>query len=344
MQEENNLYTMKKSYYDILGVSKNASQEEIKKAFKNLSKKYHPDINKNDGAEEKFKEINEAYQILSDSEKRRMYDTYGTISPDDIHSRGFNPFESFYTTQHEYKIRGNDIRITIEIDFDEAFLGCTKRIKLSKKCHCHRCNGSGSESNSTETCTYCNGRGIAEKIFRSDFGYSRTITVCEHCHGTGKVIKDPCPNCNGSGLENQKVEMSINIPAGIQNGVPFVINGAGEDGERMGTPGDLYVYVKVRPSKNGLERDSSGNLIYKLMVPYKDLVFGAEVEIPYIGGNKKIYVAPGTESGKVVKLYNMGFDNPVMKGLKSDYVITIECYIPKESELSKKQIESIKNM
>lgn len=347
---------MDKNYYNVLGVSKNASQDDIKRAFKKKSKEFHPDINKEPGSEEKFKEVNEAYQVLSDPEKKQMYDTYGTIDPNEAFQNGggfdpfmggFNPFSGFNPFGgmggHTPKEKGDDLKITIEMDFEDLFYGAKKKVKINKKCTCHRCNGSGSESNDSCECHHCHGTGYVTQVFRQGNMMTQNMSVCPYCHGTGTLIKDPCPNCGGSGLETKSTEVEIDIPAGMVENAYFIVRGKGNDGPHRGVPGDLLVLVKERPSKNGLKRDENNNLIYTLRVPYKDLVFGADVEVPYIGGTKKIHIESGTESGKILKLYGMGFPDP-NGGRKSDYIITIECYIPKEKELTKEQKKKIKEL
>ena len=312
------------NYYDILGVSRNASPDELKKAFRQKSKEYHPDVNKDPGAEDKFKEINEAYQALSDPEKRKMYDTYGTTNPNEaFNGGGFDPFMNFGFNPfgrrdgQKLKEKGDDLKITIEMTFDELFYGAHKKVKIKKKCTCHRCNGSGSESNDTQECPHCHGTGFVTRTFRQGNMVSQSMSPCPHCNGTGTVIKDPCPNCNGTGLEYKDVEIEFDVPAGMYKDAYFIVHGKGNDGPHRGVPGDLLVVVKEKPNDKGLSRDDDNNILYTAKVPYKDLVFGADIEIPYIGGYKKIHIEPGTESGKVVNLYRMGFPNPNDKNEKA---------------------------
>ena len=340
----------KKNYYDILGVGKNATDKEIKSAFRKLSKKYHPDVCNEEGAEEKFKEINEAYSVLSDSEKRNMYDTYGTIDPNmadsgfDPFGGGFNPFDMFRGFGHgaPQKERGDDLRITIELSFDEIYTGIHKKISLNKKCTCHRCNGSGSQSNESTTCRRCGGSGYVKNVTQRGNTIIQNMTVCPECHGTGSVIKDPCPNCHGSGLENKNVDVEFDIPAGMYEDAYFLVRGKGNDGPHRGIPGDLLVVVKELPNDYGLTRDENNNILYTLNVPYKTLVFGGDVNVPYVGGvQKKIHIKAGTESGRVLTLYNMGFPDPNNPSAKANYIITIQCEIPKLDDLNDKQKELI---
>ena len=353
---------MDKNYYDVLGVSKNASESDIKSAFRKLSKKYHPDINKEAGAEDKFKEINEAYSVLSDPEKKQMYDTFGTVNPNamgsggfDPFAQGFDPFSMFrgfgggfgggFGHGGQMKEEGEDLKVTIELSFDDIFYGVHKKIAMNKKCTCHRCNGSGSQSNESGVCHRCGGSGFIENVQRHGNTVIKNMSPCPECHGTGQCIKDPCPNCHGTGLETKTVDVEFDVPPGMFENAYFLVRGKGNDGPHRGTPGDLLVIVKELPNPYGLKRDDKNNILYNLKVPYKTLVFGGDVTVPYIKGErKKIHISAGTESGKVLKLYNMGFPDPNNSSLKSDYIITIQCDIPKLSDLDDKQKMVIANM
>ena len=339
-----------KDYYGVLGIDRNATQDEIKKAYRKMSKKYHPDVCKDEDAESKFKEINEAYNVLSDEEKKSMYDSYGTTDPNEINSGfgrgfGFNPFGGFGGMRHaDIKERGGDLRIEIHVDMEDLYYGVHKKIKINRDCTCHRCNGSGSETNSTEKCPKCGGIGYITETKRFYGGITQNIVTCPHCKGRGTIITDPCPNCGGTGVENKKDEIEFDVPAGMYGDSYFVVRGKGNTGHHRGIPGDLIVVIHENPSKNGLRRDENNNILYKLKLPYKDLVFGCDVEIPHIGKKTKIHVEAGTESGKVLRLFRMGFPNPNDNSEKSDYIVTVECDIPKLSGLSKDKKEAIKKL
>lgn len=348
-----------KDYYGILGVSRSASQDEIKSAYRKLSKKYHPDVNKDPGAEDKFKDINEAYGVLSDSEKKQMYDTYGTADPQEAgmggYSDGFGPFSGmgpfgfgFGGSPQKTVEKGEDLKITISVTIDEVFYGVKKKVKLDKMVQCHRCHGSGSETNSDCTCPRCNGTGWSYQEYRRGNMYSRTQSPCPDCHGTGSVIKDPCPNCHGTGLERKSVEVEVEIPAGMPEGAYFVMRGYGSDGPHRGVPGDLVVMISEQPNEYGITRDENYNMLVTVRVPYKTMVFGGDVEVPYIGGGKKkIHISEGTESGKVTKMFGLGFPNPNKPGdprSKGDFIITLECDIPKPKDLDKETKKKIKEM
>ena len=349
---------MAKDYYGILGVSKTASQDEIKKSYRSLSKKYHPDVNKDPGAEDKFKDINEAYTVLSDPEKKQMYDTYGTADPQEAAQQdagfGFGGMGGFgfggfgFGKPQKTVERGEDLRITLSLNIDEIFYGVKKRVKIDKMVHCHRCNGSGSETNEEGTCSRCNGTGWIYQEYRRGNMYSRTQSPCPECHGTGMSIKDPCPNCNGTGLERKSVEVEIEVPAGMPNNSYFIMRGYGSDGPHRGVPGDLIVIVSENPNSYGITRDDKNNMLVTVRVPYKTMVFGGDIEVPYIGGTKKkIHINEGTESGKTVKMFGLGFPNPNNPGDirgKADLIITVECDIPKPKDLDKDTKKKIKEL
>ena len=346
-----------KNYYEILGLHKGATDEEIKKAYRKLSKKYHPDVNKEDGAEDKFKEINEAYTVLSDPDKKSMYDRFGTVNPqNDMEGFGFNPFDGFNpfggfgssagwnAGRGEIKERGDDLKIRIEVPFEDLYYGVHKKVKLNKKCTCHRCNGSGSETNETETCKTCGGSGMVTKTGSRGNAFFRSVEPCSDCGGTGRTIKNPCQCCGGSGLETRSTEIEFDVPAGMYSDTYLIVRGKGNDGPHRGTPGDLMVIVSEIASSKGLKRDSDNNILYTARVPYKTMVLGGEIEVPYIGGNRKVSVKAGTESGKAVKMYGMGFPDPNNSAHKGDYIVTLECDIPSPDKLSETEKKKIKDL
>lgn len=343
---------MARNYYDVLGVSRNASQEDIKRAFRQMSKKYHPDVNKNPDAEEKFKEINEAYSVLSDEQKRQNYDMFGTADGP-VGGGGFNPFGGFSDffkdgggNFNERPVeKGDDLKIKVKVEFDDIFRGCHKKIKMLKKCTCHRCNGSGSASNESTTCSHCGGTGIYRETIQRGNMFMQNLKPCPYCHATGTVIKDPCPNCNGTGLEQKQVDVEFDIPAGMPCDAYFVIKGKGNDGPHRGIPGDLLVSIEEIPNALGLRRDpSTNNLLYTLKLPYTDMVFGCDAVVPHIGTSMKIHIEAGTESGKVLKLARKGMPNPNDIYDVADYIVTVQCDIPKLKNLTSKQKEDIKKL
>ena len=342
-----------KNYYDILGVPKTATDAEIKAAFRNLSKKYHPDISKEPNAEEKFKEINEAYSVLSDEKKRKMYDTYGTADEQAFGNGGgfdfrggFDDFFNRFKRETRRVERGDDLKVDITLTFEEAFYGVKKTISVSKMCTCHRCSGSGSETNEEEICPVCNGTGQEYRSYRQGNTIFQQGTTCSNCHGTGRVILHPCENCNGTGLEKRTVNVDVDIPAGVSGDSYMFVQGKGNDGEHRGIPGDLIVVISVKESKDGLKRDGN-SLRYTAKMKFPDMVFGKDIEIPYLTGKKKIHVDSGTQSGKEFTLYGMGFrdpNNPGNNRLVGDYIVTVECDMPKKKDLKKEDIDLLKKL
>ena len=336
---------MDKNYYDVLGISKNATEAEIKTAYREMAKKYHPDISKEENAEEKFKEVQEAYSVLSDPEKRANYDNYGTADGPGPDFGGWNPFGGFGfhfggQRRGEMKERGEDLKIHISVPMDELYDGVHKKLKVKKHCACHRCHGSGSETNETSVCPTCNGSGMETKVTRTNFGIQQIMSPCSHCHGTGKIIKNPCSNCGGTGLEEMEKEVEFDIPAGMPSDAYFTIQGQGNDGPHRGVPGDLHVIVKEIPSDKGLTRDDENNLLYNLNTKITDLIYGADVEIPWIHGYKKIHIEPGTQPGKVITRYGEGFPYPNNPNSKANYKITVSCKVPKVNDLHGKDREN----
>ncbi len=330
----------KQDYYSILGLDKNASEQDIKKAFRSLSKKYHPDISKEPDAEVKFKEINEAYQVLSDPEKKQRYDMFGSVD----NNVGFNPFGGFdifntfnNASMHETKEHGTDLRITVYITMKESYEGVHKKIKIKKQCTCHRCHGSGSEDNSYITCPVCNGSRYKRIRKVSPYGYNETITPCDHCGASGRVPKKPCSSCNGTGLEWSERDVEFDIPKGMPFGAYFVIQGEGNDGPHRGIPGNLLVVVQqVEGDAPDLKRIDN-DLYYTLKLNYFDLVYGCDTIVPHFAGDQKIHIAKGTESGKEISLFRKGFPDPNNPSEYGNYKIRIECIIPNLSDLTTKQ-------
>ena len=339
---------MAKDYYEILGVDKNASLDEIKSAYRKLAKKYHPDVCKEPGAEEKFKEVSEAYDVLSDPDKKSNYDNFGDPDAEGDPFAGFNPFGGFsgfggFGHRGPQKEKGEDLRVNINLTLDEMLDGTHKKIRLKKKCTCKHCHGSGSSNNETGSCPTCNGSGWKVDVIRNGNSVQQTMRPCPTCHGTGKYIKDPCSHCQGTGLEEETTEIEFDVPAGMPDSSYFVLRGKGNDGPHRGIPGDLLVVCHQVKSDKGLERDDDNNLLYTAKVNFKDLVFGADIEIPYVHGYQKIHVAPGTESGKKVTLFGKGFVDP-NTGRRGDYIITLQCIIPNPKDLTETKQKLIKEL
>jgi len=308
----------KRDYYEILGVERNATDEEIKKAFRKLAFKYHPDHNKDDNANDAFKEVNEAYEILSNREKRAVYDRYGHAGTDNSFGRGFEDmdfsgfgdiFEAFFggatRTARQGPQQGADQRTTVTISFEEAAFGCSKDIKVSRIENCSVCHGSGAKEGTQPTrCPNCNGSGQVRQVQQSIFGRFANVTTCPRCGGTGTVITEPCETCRGSGRQRAEKTLNIKIPAGVDDSSQLVMRGEGDAGTRGGPNGNLYINVTVTPHEFFVRRGD--DIIYELPVNFVQAALGCEVEVPSLGGNTKIKIPSGSQTGKLFRLKNQG--------------------------------------
>ncbi|RLA85219.1 MAG: molecular chaperone DnaJ [Deltaproteobacteria bacterium] len=340
-----------KDYYKILGVPRNATQEEIKRAYRQLALKYHPDRNPGDKeAEERFKEIAEAYEVLRDPEKRRLYDLYGTEgvrrstgfsgfkTVEDIFSAFNDLFEEFFgfSTRRPSPRRGQDLRYDLTLTFMEAVKGTTKSIRIPKRMPCERCNASGIEpGTSPEVCPYCYGRG---HITRSQ-GFFTLTTTCGHCGGHGTIITNPCKACKGQGWVKGEKELRIDIPAGVYEGLRLRIEGEGEEGEWGGPPGDLYVYIHVRPHEDFERRGD--DIVYRLALSFPMAALGGEVEVPTLEGPTKVRIPPGTQPGEVIRLKGKGVPRLDGRG-RGDFIIEVTVRVPKR--LTKRQRELLEEL
>ncbi len=311
----------KRDYYQVLGIDRKASNAEIKKAFRKLAFQCHPDHNRDDGAEARFKELNEAYQVLCDPEKRSAYDRFGHAGIDGFSGRGFEGFgfngvgsifEDFYDffsgvagNTRQRQRRGSDLRFEITVTFEEAALGCKKDIKIDRIERCAECQGSGSKPGSQlSTCPTCNGSGKISHVQQSLFGRFANVTVCSHCLGEGEVIKDPCNQCRGTGRQKKKQSITIEIPAGIDDNNEIRLNGQGNIGERGGPSGDLYAAIKVFPHK--LFHREGNDVLYELPIDFAQAALGAEVEVPTLYGNEKVKIPAGSQGGSTFQLKGKG--------------------------------------
>ena len=367
---------MKKDYYEILGVPRNATQEEIKRAYKKLIKKWHPDLNPNnrEEAERRFKEIQEAYEVLSDPEKRAMYDRFGYVgeipqeefrtggripSLEDLMREFFGDFGSMFggrfgkdifdiffgeeSTARERKTRGEDIEITLTIDMSEAIRGGRKEIEYERYEICDHCGGTGAEPGSGyRTCPKCGGTGYIRRESRSGFGVFITQTVCDMCGGTGRIIERVCHVCGGSGRVKRRRRITVNIPPNVENGTRLRVPGGGNAGYNGGDYGDLYITLRVREDPRYV-RDGS-NLIYNITIDYTQAILGTVVDVPLPdGGTTKLRIPPGTSHGTIFRLKNMGL--PDRYGGRGDILVNVEVEIPKKpSKRERKLIEEIAKM
>lgn len=329
----------KRDYYEVLGVSKTASNEEIKKAYRSLAKKYHPDICKEPGAEEKFKEVQEAYEVLSDEQKRARYDQYGFDDPTQGFGQGgagfggfgggfsgFGGFEDIFSSffgggsAKQHDDRGADIQKTMTITFDEAVHGCKKVIRLNVDEACPQCGGTGARSKSDiKTCDKCRGSGYVFVETNTLFGRTRTRSVCPRCQGRGQEILNKCERCGGKGKYRTTKDITINIPAGIDNGNTLRVPGKGEAGEFGAEPGDLYITFKVEPHKVFL-RDGD-DIILNVPVTFSQAALGDEIEIPTIDDPVRIKIQAGTQPGTKLRIRGRGVKNPKNGAVGDQYVI-----------------------
>ncbi|MCH7999105.1 MAG: molecular chaperone DnaJ [Chloroflexi bacterium] len=336
-------HTTKRDYYETLGVSRNAPTEEIKKAFRKLAMRYHPDRNREDGAEARFKEIGEAYEVLSDSEKRTAYDRYGHAG-----LQGFDfgqPFEGFDfggfgdifdaffsgTTARRSRDaqRGADRRIDIDIDFEEAAFGCEKEIEVSRNERCSRCGGNRAEPGSQlARCPSCEGSGQVRRVSRSFFGQFVNVTICPQCQGEGRLVKERCKDCKGAGRQRQTRTLMVKIPAGVSDGSQMRLSGEGDVGANGGGPGHLYVVIGVR-SHPHFQRDED-DLVYNLELNLSQAALGCEAEIPALGGKPYTLKIPnGTQSGRVFVLRGKGVPR-LHGGGRGDLLVHAIVIVPTE--------------
>ena len=352
----------KRDYYEVLGVEKSASDADIKKAYRKLAIKYHPDKNPGDKeAEEKFKEAAEAYSVLSDKDKRARYDQFGHagmggaagggyggfsgqgMSMDDIFSMfgdifgggggGFGDFGGFgggggRAAQRKY--RGSDLRVKVKLGLKEISTGVDKKFKLKKYVICEHCHGSGAEgTGGTETCPTCHGTGSVTRTQQSIFGMMQTQSPCPQCHGEGKIIKNKCKHCSGEGIVYGEEVVDVHIPAGVMGGMQLSVNGKGNAGKHNGVPGDLLVVIEEEKHPE-LIRDEN-DLIYNLLLSVPTAALGGSVEIPTIDGKVKVKIDPGTQPGKVLRLRGKGLPSVNSYGYSNgtgDLLVNISVYIP----------------
>lgn len=357
----------KRDFYEILGVSKSASADEIKKAYRKVAMQYHPDRNPGDkAAEEKFKEAAEAYEVLSDADKRAKYDRFGHaafgpgtgggagaygggMNMDDIFSQfgdifGDDLFGSFFGggrsrgggTGRARGARGSNLRVKIKLNYEEIAKGVTKNIKVKKYVTCTTCGGNGAkDKSSVQTCTTCGGSGQVRKVTNTFLGQMQTVTTCPTCNGEGVTITAKCGSCKGEGRVYGEEMVSIDIPAGVQEGMQLSMSGRGNAGERGGAPGDLIILIEEEPHKE-LQRDGL-NVAYELHLSFTDAVFGTQVEVPTIDGRAKIKIPAGTQSGKIFRLKGKGFPE-VNSYSRGDQLIHVNVWTPQNLTPEEKEM------
>lgn len=362
----------KRDYYEILGVTKSASADEIKKAYRKVAMQYHPDRNPGDkAAEEKFKEAAEAYEVLSDQDKRAQYDRFGHagvsgngrggfgggagMNMDDIFSQfgdifGDDIFGSFFGGQARgggggrgRGSRGSNLRIKIKLTFEEMAKGATKTVKVKKYVGCTTCGGNGAkDKNAFQKCTTCGGSGQVRKVSNTFLGQMQTVATCPSCNGEGSTITNKCGNCKGDGRVYGEETVTMDIPAGVQEGMQLNMQGKGNAGERGGMPGDLIILIEEEAHEQ-LQREGL-NVVYDLHISIPDAVFGAQVEVPTIDGKAKIKIPAGTQGGKIFRLKGKGFPSVNNSYEKGDQLIHVNVWIPQQvSAEEKAMIEKLQS-
>ena len=334
-------------YYDILGVSRDANKEDIKSAYRRMARRYHPDVNKEPGAEERFKEINRAYEVLSEPETRARYDRFGEagVSPgaggvgfDYGDIGGFaDIFESFFGgfggvgtqtgRRRRGPVRGDDLRLDLRLKFREAVFGGEKEIRIPHLENCQVCNGSGAKSGTgVRSCSTCNGSGQVRRATRTPFGSFAQVSACPTCGGEGQVIEEKCEACGGQGRKQEKKKLKITIPAGVDTGTRLRVSGEGDAGSRGGTAGDLYVYLSVEPDP--VFTREGENILSELRISYLQAILGCRLKVKTIDGEDEITIPPGLQPNTVLTLENKGvprLGNAVSRG---DHLLTVKIEIP----------------
>lgn len=347
----------KRDYYEVLGVSKSADESEIKKAYRSLAKKYHPDMNPGDKeAEAKFKEVNEAYDVLSDPDKKSKYDQYGHAAFDPSSGMGgggfgFGDFGGFDINdifssffgggmgggmRRNGPIRGDNVAVRLTLTFEEAVFGCKKEVSYNKVQKCSECSGTGAEKGTEpKTCPTCGGSGQVRVQQRSPFGVIQTTKSCDNCRGTGKIIEKKCGNCRGTGFVRVPKKLEVNIPAGIDDGQQIGLKYQGSDGMNGGSAGDLNIIISVRPS-SVFERDGS-DLYCDIPITYAEATLGATIDIPTLEGSQKFDIPEGTQTGTTFTLKNKGVTR-VNSKMRGNLYVTVTVEVPKNLNGTQKDL------
>jgi len=345
----------KRDYYEILGVSRSATEEEIKKAFRRLARQYHPDVNKDKGAEDRFKEVNEAYEVLGDAQKRQAYDRFGHAGVSGAGAgAGANPFEGFgfggfgdifeqifaqatgASSTRRGPQRGADLRYDLTISFEEAVRGCQKEIEIPRWETCPNCHGSGAQPGTTTArCSACSGTGEIRRVQQSIFGQFVNVMVCDRCRGEGRVITTPCERCGGQGRVRNVRRVTVNIPAGVDDGITVRVTGEGEVPPRGGTPGNLFVALTVTPHEYFKRQGTE--ILFDMPISFADAALGAEVEVPTLDGKEILRIPAGTQSGRTFRLKGKGV--PVVhSNQRGDELVTVRVVTPQSMTARQKEI------
>ncbi|MGB3292711.1 MAG: molecular chaperone DnaJ [Phormidesmis sp.] len=348
---------MARDYYETLGVSRNAEQDELKRAYRKLARKYHPDVNKDAGAEETFKEVSRAYEVLSEPEMRARYDRFGEAGVGGAAATGggfqdfqdmggfADIFETFFNgfsgqpgqQRRRGPLRGDDLKLNLRLDFKEAVFGGEKEIRISHLETCETCSGSGAKPGTRpRTCSTCNGAGQVRRATRTPFGIFNQVSACPTCNGSGEVVEDRCETCGGSGQQQTTKKLKITVPAGVENGTRLRVSGEGDAGKRNGQPGDLYVYLVVNDDAK-FRRDGI-NILSDLKVSYLQAILGCELDVETVDGKVALQVPAGTQPNTVLSLEGRGvprLGNPVSRG---KHLITVKVDIPTRIKADEREL------
>lgn len=349
---------MARDYYEILGISREADKEEIKRAYRRLARKYHPDVNKEPGADEKFKEINRAYEVLSEPEMRGRYDRFGEAGISSGAGAGYQDFgdiggfaadifESFFSgfaggqgqtgRRRTGPVRGDDLRLDLKLEFREAVFGGEKEIRIPHLENCNVCSGTGAKPGTgSRSCQTCSGAGQVRRATRTPFGSFTQVSVCPTCNGEGQVIEDKCESCGGAGRKQETKKLKITIPAGVDNGTRLRVSKEGDAGQRGGPPGDLYVYLFVEEDAE-FKRDGI-NVLSEIKISYLQAILGSRFEVNTVDGPVELTIPAGTQPNTVLTLENHGvpkLGNAVSRG---DHLITVEIEIPTRVSSEEKEL------
>lgn len=348
----------KRDYYEVLEIGKEATDTDIKKAYRKLAKQYHPDVNPGDkNAEAKFKEINEAYEVLSDQQKKARYDQYGHagVDPNSFGGAGAgfgdfdfggigDIFESFFggggfgrsSRSRSGPQKGADLKYSIQLTFEEAAFGVEKEITISRHENCSNCSGTGAKpGTSPQTCKHCNGTGQVQYKQSTPFGQFVNVKTCDVCRGDGKIITDPCPSCNGKGKVKNTVKRNIDIPAGIDDGQTISMRGEGEPGSKGGPAGDVYITVAVKP--HAIFKRQGNDVVCEMPITFVQAALGAELEVPTLDGKVKYSIPEGTQTGSIFRLKSKGI--PYLRGNgRGDQYVKVEIDVPKKLNDKQKQL------
>ena len=348
---------MPRDYYEVLGVPRNASQDEIKAAFRRLARKYHPDVSDEPDAEERFKEINEAYAVLSDPQKRAAYDRFGHAgvggagsgfggAPDfnmgdfaDLFEEifGFGGFaRAWGQAQRPRPRRGRDLQISLTLTFEEAVFGTEKEVRFTRNEVCHTCGGTGAAPGThPQTCPTCHGSGRVRQTRTTFFGTMVQETLCPTCGGKGQVISQPCPTCHGRGVERRTVRKVVAVPSGVDNGTQIRLAGEGESGENGGPPGDLYIKIKVKPHRFFQRRGD--DIILHLNINIAQAALGAEVKVPTVDGPETLHIPAGTQPGQTFRLRGKGVPHLQRSG-RGDQIVVVNVEIPTHLDAHQREL------